>query len=156
LDVRLGRATVEIYDGATLVTTHVRRDDGGAMRLEHYPEPVQAFLRATPPVCRERAQALGPATGELVTTVLEPYALHHLREVQAVLRLADRYGGDRLERACRRALDAGDGRYRTVRGLLERELEATVPEATAPAVLTPVGAFLRGPAAFAPPLAEGR
>lgn len=115
LEVRLGRVTVEIYDGPDLVTTHVRRDDGGAMRLEHYPESAQAFLRATPPVCRERARGLGPATGELVVALLEPYALHHLREAQALLRLADRYGGDRLERACRRALDAGDGRYRTVR-----------------------------------------
>jgi transposase len=149
LDVRLGRATVEVYDGPDLVTSHVRQDHGGAMRLEHYPESVQAFLRATPPVCRERAQAIGPATGELVAALLEPYALHHLREVQALLRLAERYGGDRVERACHRALDAGDGRYRTVRGLLERDLEAAVPEATAPSVLKHVGAFLRGPAAFA-------
>lgn len=149
LDVRLGRATVEVYDGPDLVTTHVRRDDGGAMRLEHYPEPTQAFLRATPSVCRERAQTVGPATGELVIALLEPYALHHLREVQAVLRLAERYGGDRVERACRRALDAGDGRYRTVRGLLERAVENVVPEDVTPSVLQQVGAFLRGPAAFA-------
>jgi hypothetical protein len=72
------------------------------------------------------------------------------------LRLADRYGGDRLEHACRRALDAGDGRYRTVRGLLERELEATAPEPPAPSPRTPVGAFLRGPAVFAASVAEGR
>lgn len=149
LDVRLGRTTVEVYDGPDLVTTHVRQDDGGAMRLEHYPTPIQGFLRATPAVCRERAQALGAATGEVVTTLLEPYALHHLREVQALLRLADRYNGDRLEHACRRALDAGDGRYRTVRGLLERDLEEAAPEDAAPAVLKQVGAFLRGPAAFA-------
>ena len=155
LDVRLGRATVEVYDGPELVTSHVRRDDGGALRLEHYPEAVQAFLRATPPVCRARARAVGPATGELVTALLEPYALHHLREVQALLRLADRYGGARLEGACRRALDAGDGRLRTVRGLLERGLEAAAPEAPAPAVLHQVGAFLRGPAAFARVLFEG-
>lgn len=154
LDVRLGRGTVEIYDGPDLVTAHVRRDDGGAMRLEHYPEPVQAFLRATPLVCRERAQTVGSATGELVAALLEPYALHHLREVQAVLRLADRYGGDRLERACRRALDAGDGRYRTVRGLLERGVEDLVPEEATPSVRQQVGAFLRGPAAFARALLE--
>jgi hypothetical protein len=84
-----------------------------------------------------------------VATLLETAALHRLREAQAVVRLAERYGGDRLERACRRALDAGDGRYRTVRGALERDLEAAGAEETAPSHLTPVGAFLRGPAAFA-------
>jgi hypothetical protein len=162
LDVRLGRATVEIYDGADVVATHMRQDDRGATRLEHYPAPTQAFLRATPPVCRERAHAIGPATAELVTARLEPYALHHLREVQAVLRLADRYGKERLEQACRQALAVGDGRYRTVRGLLERDLEAAsledqpegpegreAREDATPSVLQQVGAFLRGPAAFA-------
>ena len=137
----------------------MRQDEGGATRLEHYPAPVQGFLRATPAVCRERAHAFGPATGALVAAVLEPYALHHLREVQALLRLAERYGGDRLEQACRRALEAGDGRYRTVRGLLERDLEATAPEDAPPAepsLRKQVGAFLRGPAAFARAFLEVR
>jgi hypothetical protein len=84
-----------------------------------------------------------------VSALLEPHALHHLREVQALLRLADRFGAERLERACGRALEAGDGRYRTVRGLLERGLEDAPPEALAPPVARPGGAFLRGPAAFA-------
>ena len=157
LDVRLGGTLVEIYAGAELVTSHVRQDAGGATRLEHYPAPIQGFLRATPAVCRERAHTIGAATGELVTTVLEPYSVHHLREVQALLRLAERYGAGRLEQACRRALDVGDGRYRTVRGLLERDLEAGPAEAapgaatvtTEPSVLKQVGAFLRGPATFA-------
>lgn len=187
LDVRLSRTTVEIYDGPELVTTHVRQDGRGATRLEHYPAATQAFLRATPAVCRERAQALGPATSELVGALLEPYALYRLREVQALLRLAEHSGGDRLELACRRALDAGDGHYRTVRGLLERGLEAselsggthdaapataarplqeqpagaaTATGARSRAGAPPVastsppaagflGAFLRGPAAFA-------
>lgn len=154
LDVRLGRATVEIYAGPDLVATHVRRDGVGATRLEHYPAPVQAFLRTTPQVCRERAHALGPATTEVVATLLEPYALHRLREVQALLRLAEGHGDARLEQACRRALDAGDGRYRTVRGLLERGREATPPDADA-APPRPGGAFLRGPAAFARALLGG-
>lgn len=75
------------------------------------------------------------------------HALHHLREVQAILRLADRYDPDRLERACRRALDAGDGRYRTVRGILERDFDLLAPEEVPPP--RAVGAFLRGPEVFA-------
>lgn len=150
LAVRLGRSTVEIYDEAELVTSHVRRDRVGSTRPEHYPEATQAFLRHTPEVCRAQAEALGPAAAELVATLLEPYALHHLREAQALLRLSEHYDGVRLERACRRALDAGDGRYRTVRGLLERGLEEHEPSpAPTPVLLQQVGAFLRGPAALA-------
>jgi hypothetical protein len=69
-----------------------------------------------------------------------------LREVQALLRLRDEYPEQRLERACRRALAEGDGRYRTVRGILEHHLEEVAPEAE-PKPRTTL-AFLRGPAAF--------
>lgn len=146
LEVRLGRDTADVYDGAILVATHVRRYQGRATKEEHYPEAALAFLRATPVACRARARGIGAAAAELVTALLAEHALHHLREVQALLRLADRHGADRLERACRRALDAGDGRYRTVRGLLDRELEdATAGESAAPST---AGAFLRGPEAL--------
>jgi len=60
VDVRYTRKMVEIYDGATLVLPYVRQP-GGETRIEHYPEAAQAFLRATPRVCRERAAAIGPA-----------------------------------------------------------------------------------------------
>jgi len=128
LDVRLGRDTVEVYDGPTLITSHLRRHQGRATRLEHYPEAGQAFLRATPQACLRQAQGIGPATEAIVRDLLTVHALHHLREVQAILRLADRYDRAQLERASRRALDAGDGRYRTVRGILERGFDVSDSE----------------------------
>ncbi len=154
LDVRLGAHLVAIYEGATLVTTHVRQMQGHATRLEHYPAAGQAFLRATPQVCLQRAQTLGPATTTLVAPLLATRTRHHLREVQALLRLAERYDAVRLEAACSRALVAGDGRLRTVRGLLAsgRDQLAPEPEVEARPTST-VGAFLRGPAAFVPPSA---
>jgi hypothetical protein len=72
--------------------------------------------------------------------------LTRLREAQAVLRLADRYLGARVERACGRALAAEDGRFRTVRAILERDLDQQELEPTPIAAVT--GAFLRGPGAF--------
>jgi transposase len=154
LDVRLGRATVEIYAGTTLVTSHVRRATGRATRLEHYPAASQAFLRATPPVCRERAQGLGGATAALVDTLLTPGTLTGLREAQAVLRLAERYPPERLAGACERALAAGDGRYRTVRGILERDLDRVPPEPSPSP--TRASAFLRGLASLLATSREGR
>ena len=146
LDVRLGQSLVSIYDGATLITTHVRRERGRATRLDHYPEAAQAFLRYTPQVCLQSAAAMGPATDRLVRERLEVHALHNLREAQAILRLAQRYDRSRLEHACERALSFGDGRYRTVRGILERGLDLLAPEEPPPPVTA--GAFLRGPSAF--------
>lgn len=152
LEVRLGERTVAIYDGATLLTTHARQPAGGrATRVEHYPPAGQAHLAQGPAVCRERAAAIGPATGALVAGRLTPYTLGRLREARALLRLAEAYPPARLEAACRLALDDGDGRYRTVRGILERELDRAPAPDPPPPVTAP--AYLRGPAAFA--AAEG-
>lgn len=154
LDVRLSRSTVEIYAAADLVATYLRRYQGRSTRMEHYPEPAQAFLRASPQACLRKAESIGPATHQLVRELLVDHALHHLRQAQGVLRLVDRFGAERLECACKRALDAGDGRYRTVRGILERGADQVQPDDELRTVLRPIGAFLRGPAAFARSLLE--
>jgi hypothetical protein len=119
LDIRLSTHTVEIYAGSTLVTTHLRAQQGRVTRLDHYPDGAQAFLRATPEPCLAQAQLLGPATTALIRDLLDVPVRYRLREAQAVLRLAEDYG-ERLEAACQRAVVVGDGRYRTVRGILER------------------------------------
>lgn len=145
LDVRVSNHTVEIYTGATLVATHLRATHGRVTCVDHYPPGAQAYLRATPDVCRQRAAAIGPATAEVVDTLLALPLRSRLREAQAVVRLVDTYA-ERVEVACARARDAGDGRYRTVHGILTRRLDLVTLDV--PPVLQPAGAFLRGPAAF--------
>jgi hypothetical protein len=137
---------VTIYAGADVVTTHARKEHGRVTRLEHYPQAGQAFLRGTPHTCLEQATAIGEATTRLIRALLEPPTLTGLRQAQAVLRLRASHSDARLERACQRALACGDGRYRTVRGILERHLEETLDEDTAQSPAT--RAFLRGPDAF--------
>ena len=154
LDARLGQALVEIYDGATLVTTHPRQEGGRATRLDHYPEAGQAFLRATPEACLQQAQGYGAAAATLVGELLATGLLTQRREVQAILRLAERYDPARVDEACRRALAAGDGRYRTVRGILAGGYDLVAPAALPPP--HPAGALLRGPAAFAATTEAGR
>jgi hypothetical protein len=147
LDVRVGERLVEIFDGAQLVTTHVRQERGRATRTEHYPLAGRLFLTQNPAACLAHALALGPATTALVAALLERPLLSRLREAQALLRLDERYPAERLERACGRALAAADGRDRTVRASLERDLDRLAEE-EAPATTPVAGAFLRGPLAF--------
>jgi hypothetical protein len=56
-----------------------------------------------------------------------------------VVRLAEKYGKERLEAACRRATEIGDPEYRTVKGILiagtENEGTAEPPAPDAPAHL---------------------
>jgi hypothetical protein len=60
-----------------------------------------------------------------------------------VLRLAEQYGPERLEAACRRARSFGDPSYRTIRGILERGLDREPAQSAYQAPLA--GAYLRGP-----------
>jgi transposase len=148
LDVRVSCRTVHIYDGQTLLTTHDRIARGRATKLEHYPPAGQAFLRANPQACVEQALAIGPATTRLVQGLLQDETAHHLREAQAVLRLGSTHSTEAVEHACRLALESGDGRLRTVRGLLERAVQHLEPAPPTPSTPT-AGAFLRGPETFA-------
>jgi hypothetical protein len=59
-----------------------------------------------------------------VSSLLSSHALHFLRQSQGIIRLADKYGADRLNAACTRANAFGDPSYRTVRNILEHGLDA--------------------------------
>ena len=132
-------------DGPTLVATHARAERGRVTRLEHYPPAGRIFLTNSPEACLAQTRAIGTAAAGVIDGLLAEATQTRLREAQAVLRLVERYPAARLERACARALAAEDGRLRTVRAILERELDA-VPADDVPAAAS--GAFLRGPAAF--------
>jgi hypothetical protein len=97
--------------------------------MEDYPAAKAAFLEKTPERCRQIATAIGPATGEVVETLLNDRPLDRLRSVQAILRLAETTGGKRLELACQRALFYGDPRYRRIKAILDAALDqAPLPE----------------------------
>jgi len=139
LDAREGDATVEFFADGELVKTWPRAERGKRTDNADYPPEKIAFFMRTPVWCRRRAAELGPAVSELVTELLGNQALHRLRSAQGVVGLADKHGGDRLNAACRRAIDVGDPAYRTVKGILaagtERDGETRPTGPSAPAHL---------------------
>ena len=136
-----------------LVKTHPRATKGRRRTdWSDYPPEKVAFLERTPTWCRKQAAELGGAVARLVAELLAGNALHHLRAAQGVLRLGDRYGPERLDAACARALACGDPSYRTVKGILAAGLDAA-PLAAQPATARSVPALLRGPAALVGDLA---
>ena len=142
VDVKLGSKVVEIYLDSKLIKTHPRGSRGQkATDWNDYPPEKVAFFQRTPTWCRQQASLVGPSTKETVDTLLGEHALHYLRQCQGILRLKEKYNPERLERACARANTFGDPSYRTVRTILERELDKQKllfePDRVA-------GAFLRG------------
>ncbi len=143
VDIKLGSRVVEIYLDYELIKTHTRGDRGRRVTdWNDYPPEKAAFFQRTPQWYRHKAGLIGASTREAVESLLKEHAFHHLRQCQGILRLEDKYGQQRLEQACARANAFGDPCYRTVKTILERELDKQPP------LFEPVrvaGAFLRGP-----------
>jgi transposase len=160
LDAYVSEQLVELYCGVELVATHLRCTQPGQWqtRLEDYPPEKAAYLIQTPAYCRRLAAQIGPSTLEVVETLLAERPLDRLRAVQAILRLQESVGVQRLEAACARALYFGDVRYRRIKQILNAALdrdplpdEATLPPpATAPRPFT----FARHSDDFFPPEPE--
>ncbi len=101
-----------------MIKTWARAERGKQTDWADYPPEKVAFFMRTPTWCRKRAAELGSAVAEVIEVLLEVNALHRLRSAQGVVRLSERYGEDRLDAACARALRVGDPSYRTVKGIL--------------------------------------
>ena len=106
LEVRGDSRLVHLYHHGDLIKVHASQPAGGrATDYADYPaEPTPYALRA-PDRCIDQAQRLGPAVGQFITVLLRgtfPWA--RLRQPQKLLRLAERYGPDRINAACARAL----------------------------------------------------
>jgi hypothetical protein len=150
LDAYISERVVEIYQGLNLVATHERSLKPGEWhtRLEDYPEHKAAYLERTPAYCRQTAARLGPATSQVVDALLGDQPLYRLRSVQAILRLEETVGAERLEAACARALYFGDPSYRRIKGILNAALDRVPLPDLALAVPVPKHLFARSTAEF--------
>jgi len=125
LDAHIHEKMVQLYAGADLVVSHLRSFGEGhwTTRLDDYPPEKAAYLKQTPPKCRENAKNIGPATAKVVNTLLDNRPLDRLRAAQNILRLAEKVGPKRLERACARALYFDDIQYQRVKQILNAGLD---------------------------------
>jgi transposase len=104
--VRGDRRLVRIYLRGELIKTHPRKPPGGRStdHNDYPPEKTPYTMRDANFIIRT-AQERGTAVGELAERLLSgdfPWA--KLRQAQKLLRLADKYGAERVDAACRRAL----------------------------------------------------
>jgi hypothetical protein len=133
LEAHIHEKMLYLYADATLVVSHIRSFGSGqwTTRLNDYPPEKADYLRRTPPHCRQTAQNIGPATEKVINTLLSSRPLDRLRAAQNILRLAEKAGPKRLERACARALYFDDIQYRRVKQILNAGLDhETLPPET--------------------------
>lgn len=146
LDARATAQRVQFFHNSSLVKTHPFQAKGRRTDWADLPEEKVGFFMRNPAWCRTQAAMIGPAAEAVIGELLSVNAIFRLRQAQGVLRLAERYGDDRLEAACQRALEAGDPAYRTVKGILAAGTEHAPLQQRLAGIDTP--AWLRGPEAF--------
>jgi len=142
--VRGGTQSVQIYTGDyQLVATHARAFKPGQRltNLDHLPAYKVPGVILTREGCRLRAQEIGPATYEVVESMLNHRPEDRLRMAGRLLRLGERFGPRRLEAACARAVKFDDPAYMTVKRILEQGLETEKMPSIEPA--PPASAFVR-------------
>ena len=126
------------------LATHDRAQQRGQRMThpDHLPPHKLAGLTVNREACRHSAAAIGVATDHIVSTLLDDPAVDRLRTVGRLLRLGERYGDERLELACQRALQFGEPTYTTVKRILTEGLE-TEPASPVPATTPPAHTFVR-------------
>jgi len=135
VDVRLSEKTVEIFLAGNRVAVHLRsqRQGSHSTNAEHMPKAHRAHLEWTPGRLLNWAVQIGPHTRDLVKHLLwnKPHPEMGYRSCLGLLNLAKRFGRERLEAACQRALQLGSPNRRSVVSLLEQGLDRLpLPEPT--------------------------
>jgi len=108
-----------------LVATHERAAKPGIRQThrDHYPAEKLPGWERTRQSCLAQAAELGPAVQQVVQQMLDDPVLDRMHQAGRLLRLAEKYGRQRLEAACQRALNYGDPAYKTVKGILSHNLD---------------------------------
>jgi transposase len=150
VDVRLSAATVEIFHHSRRVASHRRsfQRHGHTTDPAHMPDSHRRHAEWTPSRITEWAGKTGPATAALVAAILasRPHPEQGYRAALGIIRLAGRYGADRAEAACARALALRAYSYRSVESILRTGLDRQPLPGNAPALAPhPAHDNVRGP-----------
>ncbi len=111
------------------MATHPRAQQPGERHThpDHLPAEKVPGVLWSRELCRALAAEIGPATTEVVETLLADRVVDRHARVVRLLRLREPVGDLRLEAACTRALRFGDLTYVTIKRILDQHLEAAAP-----------------------------
>ena len=150
VEVRVTATMLEILQHGVRVAAHPRSALKGRFTTDamHRPKAHQRHLDWTPSRLIAWGVSNGPATGLLIEGLLRrlPHPEQSYRACLGLLALKRRYDAVRLEAACVRAVAAGTIAYRSVKSILDANLESLPLES--PAITTRLPAShdnIRGP-----------
>ena len=95
---------------------------------DHAPQIQEEVLQCTRHAVLLQAEKIGPYTKEICLKILSNPKVEKLKPVRCLLRLSLKYGENRLESACKRALEYNNLKYESVKNILKEELDLETKE----------------------------
>lgn len=153
VESRLTATTLEFFQGGKRVASHFLSNvvGGQTTKHEHQHPSHQAYADHTPAKYQEWAQGLGASTLAVVEAQFDgnPHGLRGLKACNNLKYLARHYGVDRLDAACKRALEIGSPTVKSVRSILQHGLDARLPQEGPVQVDLPLHHNIRGSGYYA-------
>lgn len=127
LEARISAQTVEVFHKGKRVASHRRSPHKGRHTTlkEHMPKAHRHYAEWTPQRLIRWASKTGGATAQVIEAILtsRAYPQQGFRSCLGIMRLGSRYGDDRLEAACRRAMAIGACSYKSIESILKHDLD---------------------------------
>ena len=149
VEVRVSRICIEIFFQNRRVASHFvsDREQTNSTLNEHMPKEHRAYKDWTPERFHRWALKIGPSTAQFIKILIES-AKHQevaYRAAFGVLRLDKLYGSQRLEGACQRAAAIHSYTYKTVKLILQNNMECRpLQQNEMPSQLRIVNTMVRG------------
>ena len=157
--VRADRGLVRAYFEGELIKTHERKPPGGrSTDYDDYPKELAPYAMRDPERMISEARQQGKHVGRFMERLLSgSFTWAHLRQAQRLLRLSNKYGRERLDAACRRALHFDRIHVGRVEKIVAAGLDQHAPtKPPGQLVVLPSARFLRPAGSFDHPLRNQR
>ena len=149
VDARITATTVELFFKGERIASHPLCFGRGKYATDnsHFSPAHKSYLEWTPERLINWAENVGHQTAQLVRRILETrtHPEQGYRSCLGIMRLAKRYPQERMEAACRRALESGACSYKSVNSILEKGLDQVPFSGAAKAPTYSKHANIRGP-----------
>lgn len=127
VEIRATSKTVECFCEGKRIAAHARsyKVYGFTTLVEHMPKAHQEYAKCSLPHIKHWAKRIGPNTVNFIEHMMSSRAFPQqaYRACYGLLRLGNRFGEVRLEKACGKALALGATRYQQIESILKNNLE---------------------------------
>jgi len=127
LEVKARHSLIEVYYRGQRICSHVRnrKEYGYTTVAEHMPKDHQKYLEWTPERILQWAEKYGQSVKGLVQSIMDSrkFPEQAYRSCLGIIRLENKYSAERLNNACRRALEYRAYSYSSVVNILQKGLD---------------------------------